>query len=149
MELLTIGNNSQEITSTNYFESEYNLRGYFYISINAGCVRLLIPDRASNDQVFISDITSAKEIVLSMLKKYLREEGKQSVELMFDDHSENPYCLHVATNQIDRLPLAEDDNSVMRFISYAKDLRVIHDTKCGFRYVNRIPCMAEWRGAPL
>ena len=138
MELLTIGNNSQEIMSTNYFESEYNQHGYFYISINAGCVRLLIPDSASANQMFIDDITSAKEIILSMLKGYLREEDKHTVELMFDDHSESP-----------RLPLAEGNNSVMRFISYARGLRVIQDTKCGFRYVNKIPCMAEWRGNPL
>lgn len=149
MELLTIGNNSQEITSTNYWESMYNAEGFFYISINAGCVRLLVPERYSIDTQFFDDTLSAKQIVLSMLKKYLQEEKRHSVELMFDDHSENPYCIHVAPNQIDRLLLPEDNNKVMRFIAYAKGLRIIQDTRCGFRFVNKLPCLLPWKGDPL
>lgn len=145
-ELLTIGNNSQEITSTNYWELPYNTRGEFYISINAACVRLLIPEKFDADIDFIDALLSSKQIILSILKKYLIEENKLAIELMFDDHSQNPYCIHMGAHQIDRLFLNEDNNKITRFISYAKGLRVVNDTHCGIRHVNKIPCMSEWKG---
>ena len=146
MDLLVIGNNSQEIKDTNYWDSINNASGQFYLSINAGCVRLLIPQNYSEDFDFISDILSSKQIVLSILKKELIQEGQLAVELMFDDYSDSPYCIHMGITQIDRLFTNEDNNKVTRFISYAKGLKVIQDTHCGIRHVNQIPCMAQWKG---
>ena len=39
-----IGNAGKEITQSNYWETEMAQAGFAYLSFNAGCARLLIPD---------------------------------------------------------------------------------------------------------
>ena len=60
--MIQIENNGPEISSTNYFDSEHAQKGYFFLSTNAGCVRLLVPDIRRSD---IAEFKTAKYVVLS------------------------------------------------------------------------------------
>lgn len=42
--LIAIGNDGQAISTTNYFDTEHALSGFYYLSWNDGAGRLLIPD---------------------------------------------------------------------------------------------------------
>ena len=98
--LLTIENNGAEIAATNYFESEYAIAGKVYLSVNAGVFRLLLPD---NQIHMLEEISTGKEVVISIGK--WPEAAKQiAFELMFDDHSDSPFCLHFGSEQVDRVP---------------------------------------------
>lgn len=138
---LIIHNNEKEIRETNYWETEYAAKRYFYLSINAGCVRLLIPENLS--PMAIKDMRSFKQIVLSFLKPYITTEG-QTIELMFDDKSNSPFAIHMNNAQIDRFLSKIEPGTVAHFIAYTKGLVKIIDTKCGIRLVNEIPCLKPW-----
>ena len=42
--MITITNQGQRITSTNYWDSDNARAGYLYLSWNAGAARLMVPD---------------------------------------------------------------------------------------------------------
>jgi len=62
MSLITIGNAGQEIGSTDYWDSEYALAGKCFVSINAGCIRLLIPELMFH---IMPEIETGKKIIVS------------------------------------------------------------------------------------
>ena len=57
MATITICNDRSIITSTNYWESEHAAAGYAYLSLNAGCYRLLMPPE---QDPLIQDITTSR-----------------------------------------------------------------------------------------
>jgi hypothetical protein len=46
-DFIRIENNGPEIAATNYYDSPNAGAGYVYLSINAGALRLLVPDSQS------------------------------------------------------------------------------------------------------
>lgn len=108
-DLLRITNDGKRIVSTNYYESDWNKRGVIAVSLNAGAMRLLIP----NNMV---------EQVQRELMTMQNVDGYISVEhyhdsnftcgkifrIMFDDLTENPYCLFVGENQFVGLTVPDD-----------------------------------------
>lgn len=134
-ELIKIGNDGPVITSTNYWESNYNQQGVLFFSLNAGAFRLLLP---GGNVVGEKEILTAKQIVIFLGPGFGRH---QIFEIMFDDNSDNPYCLLFGTELADRLPDAKDNKKRFRFIVYKKGLQVVMDTTCYFRMVSKIPCL--------
>jgi len=106
MNILEIQNHGPLITGSNYWESEMAARGYYYVSINAGAIRLLVPNSMRAE---ISEMRKgAKHVVVSMLPPEKWEDGKYAIEWMVEDGSETPYALHLSPPQIDRRPPPED-----------------------------------------
>lgn len=137
MDLLKIENNGQEIISTDYFDSEYAKKGYFYLSINAGAFRLLIPPSWERD---IDDMKTGKMAIVS----FGMEKGTERIEVMFDDSTECPYCISLGMEQIDRKPPKEESSRIMTLIAYSYDLNKEFEMKCGFRYVPTLPYYKPW-----
>ena len=86
MQMITIENEGCEIIRTNYWLSEWNRNGIMAASLNAGDFRLLIPD---NMKTQIQEMKTGKEIIIS---KGIYK-GRKAYEIMFDDHSSEPYCI--------------------------------------------------------
>jgi hypothetical protein len=65
MNVLTFENDGPLLVASNYWQSEIAAAGKLYVSINAGCFRLLVPQ---SQHAVISDIRpKAKHFVVSML----------------------------------------------------------------------------------
>jgi hypothetical protein len=139
---LEIQNDGQKIISTNYWDSEQERAGYYYVSINAGAFRLLIP-AGFHDQ--LPDMRSAKEVIISR-GPWPDQDKPDACEILFDDHSDNPYALFLSVESFDRLPL--DSDAGREFILSAwtgPALKMQFYLPCFYRRVEKIPCLKPWR----
>src|SRR3990167_2306796 len=103
--ILTIENDGPRIVRTNYWSSEHAARGAFYVSVNAGAFRVLVPEAVRD---VVAEMRTAKEVVISR-GPWPAERRDDALELLFDDGSASPFALHIGVEQIDRLPSAQDD----------------------------------------
>lgn len=92
--LLVFENDGGEIIDTNYFDSLMGRAGMFYLSANAGVVRLLIPD----NQVHVPAEMNTGELCVLTSGIY---GGQSSVEVMFDDGTNTPFVLYLSADQSD------------------------------------------------
>jgi len=88
--IVTIENDGQIVQRTNYYETEQAKRGEFYLTWNAGCGRLLIPD---SHRHFISDMKCNHCLVTN------KDIG---IEILFDDGTDHPFRLMISHEQNDR-----------------------------------------------
>jgi len=145
MKMITIENDGQDITGTNYWETEHAGRGLVYVSINAGCFRLLIPDARVSE---IGEMRTAREVIVSR-GPWPKMGRHDAVELMFEDDSDEPYALHLSTESFDRLPLPADRDrpgqeprwKLSVWTTSGKALEL----PCRYRVVKSIPCMKPWK----
>lgn len=137
--LITIGNDGQDIVSTNYFESEYAVNGKVYMSINAGAFRLLLPD---SQMRYLEEMSSGKEVLIT-LGKWLEGNKRQAFELLFEDYSMSPFCLYFGPEQIDRIPndMHRKDKTVFTVWTTAGKVLSL---PCYTRRVDEIPCLEPW-----
>lgn len=98
--MITIENDGRLIRSTNYWDSEHARLGYFFLSWNAGAARLLVPDSQTSQ---IKEMRTGDVVIIS------REplEGRPATLIIFDDHTQEPYSVHVLDEQSDRVPSRE------------------------------------------
>jgi hypothetical protein len=137
--MLEIHNKGQAIASTNYWESDYNAAGYCYLSWNAGAARLLLADSLKGA---LREMRSAKYVIVSRGK--WREQGdREALELLFEDESDSPYCLHLSMEQTDR-QLPEINQGGGFFVTVwtrgGEKLRLPGK----YREVSEIPCLEPW-----
>jgi len=101
-----IVNDGPKITETNYWESEYAKYGFLYMSINAGCYRLLIPKFRED---FLKEMATAKDVVISRGPSPNTNPPKaDAFEILFDDHTDSPFSIVMGPEQWDRIPSDSD-----------------------------------------
>jgi hypothetical protein len=154
---LLIANDGAEIVSTNFWDKEtsYSKIGAFYLSINAGCFRLLVPDCYKSE---VPDMRKGcKYIVVNRGKMdharfaqdSLHRETKtggiapdQGMEILFEDKSDNPYAVHIGNTQVDRLPTGDSAGVEWRFFLYVSQFgkpKRVFERKCYYQVVPKIP----------
>jgi hypothetical protein len=142
-DLITIGNDGQTITNTDYWQHPYAAKGLFFLSTNAGCLRLLVPQPHVH---LIPEMTNnVREVVLTRGKM----EGKDDVvEIMFEDGSDAPFSLHLDPGQLDRRWTKQDEGSQCVFAVYTEGpAKVAEFTRCFLRRASRLPHMKPWKGS--
>ncbi|HAV1239711.1 TPA: hypothetical protein JGU28_004489 [Salmonella enterica] len=134
--MFTISNSGQAIRETNYWQTEQALGGYVYLSWNAGAARLLVPDQAKS---MLREIKSADYVIISK-GKY---NGRDALELLFEDGSDNPFCVHMLTEQTDRmLPENEQGGGFVVTIWTRGGQKGRFQGK--YREVAILPCLEPW-----
>jgi hypothetical protein len=119
-------NNGPLIVASNYWESELAAAGLLYLSANAGCFRLLVPQPQST---IISDMRpGAKHVVVSMLSKEKWVEKKKCIEWMVDDGSNTPWSCELSTAQVDCAGTPDDVGK--KWIGTVWDLKNGQPHKC-------------------
>lgn len=139
--LLLIENEGAEIIRTNYAESEYAQKGYFFLSVQAGALRLLVPPCIEGQ---IPEMRQgAKYVVASFLPEKMHGPKKLALELLFEDGSEDPYVLSLSGSQIDRLPSPEDVGIqlVMSIWSMSDGARKAFSLPAYIQIVPALPCL--------
>ncbi len=99
--MFKIANAGQAIVETNYFDSEHAKAGYAFMSWNAGAARLLLPDSMCTA---LAEMREANMVIVSRGPW----NGRDALEILFEDDTESPYCLHILRAQTDR-SIPEDD----------------------------------------
>lgn len=103
-EFIVIQNAGQAIAGTTFWGSDWAEAGYMYLSINAGALRVLVPARREQD---IQEMAGASEVIVSRGRWSLGD-GRDAIELMWEDGSRSPFCIQVGMESLDRpIPAAE------------------------------------------
>ncbi|MBV8650507.1 MAG: hypothetical protein JO255_03505 [Alphaproteobacteria bacterium] len=132
-------NDGAELVETNFWQTEMASRGAFFLSTNAGCLRLLVPASREPD---IAEMTKGvREVVLSRGRWDKRD---HCVEIMFEDASEAPYAIHIGENQLDRR--WKPQGGTARFAIYTEKGKVAEFSRCYLRETPVLPCLAPWEG---
>lgn len=148
-EILTITNHGSLITSSNYWQSEAAARGQMYLSLNAGCFRLLLPDSKRRE---LDELRTGKLAVISRgVAREPKPGGRiamvDAVEVMLDDDSDSPYALMLAMEQVQVVP--RDDDSVKEFLFsvwvWKGKPHKAMERPARYRRVKQLPCMEPWK----
>lgn len=134
--LITISNNGPELLETNYWDLDHAKKGFLYLSWNAGAARLLVPDSMISQ---IDEMRTGKYVIVSRGKF----QGREALELLFEDNSDSPYCVHLVTEQTDRLLPDTDQGSgfiVSVWTRSGKQLQLPGK----YRVVDTLPHMQPW-----
>jgi hypothetical protein len=91
-------NDGAELLATNYFESEHAQRGYFFVSTNSRCFRVLLPEPLVAS--VLPEMQTGKSVDIVRTARGL--------VIWFNDGSQSPYRIEVSNEQCDRLPPASD-----------------------------------------
>lgn len=137
--MLELVNSGQEITSTNYWDSPHAARGYCYLSWNAGAARLLLPDSLSGT---LPEMRTASEIIVSR-GPWHDHGGRDAIELLFEDGSSVPYCLHIVAEQTDRLLPEDNQGGGFVVAVWTRSGKKI-ERPGKYRVVSGIPCLEPW-----
>lgn len=137
-EFIHFENDGQEIKTTNYWTSSYARSGAVFVSINAGAFRLLVPP-----QIPIDDMVAADEVIVT--RGAWPQAGKHdALELLFEDHSDNPFCLHIGSEQTATMPADRDRHKSFVLAIWTPDGKV-KELPARYRKAKRIPYLKPWR----
>lgn len=140
--MLMFGNQGQKIVTTNFWDSDLARNGYVYLSWNAGAGRLLIPDSRRG---FLREMKSARYVIMSR-GTWPAAGIPDGIELLFEDHSSSPFCIHMGPGQTDRLvPEAEQGGGffITVWTRRGQQMRLPGE----YRKVSSIPCLEPWKQA--
>lgn len=146
MNMITIENDGAKIRRTNYPDTDWYKGGIIAASVNAGCLRLLMPDAFLPAVTW--DMQTAKEVVIT---KGIYQ-GRPGYEVMFDDYSDNPYMLQLDTRQFVSAGIADSENGKELLVAiygmYDGKFQQLHITLGKFRVGKFLPCLKPW-GEPV
>lgn len=143
--MLEIQNHGPLIIATNYWGSEIETHGKIHCSCNAGCIRVLLPRTLGK---IVGECRTSRYVVCSR-GPWVDQGLLDAVELLFEDNSESPYCLHLSPESFDLLPGEPEPGG-----EWTVALWVLRDggphkaleRPCYWRRVERIPCLQPWAG---
>jgi len=130
-------NDGQSIVSSNYWGSEMEAAGYYYVSPNAGAFRLLVPE-GRKGEANIEEMRTAKEVVVS--RGPWPAQGKaDAFEVLFDDFSQEPFALWFGPESFERLPAASDAGGTFLATVWTRGPTKVLDLPAYYRIVPSLP----------
>lgn len=146
MPVVEVTNHGPLILGSSYWGSEMERRGLFFLSPNAGCIRLLVP---SVHRQAIQEMRTGKHVILS--RGPWPERGQaDALELLFDDGSASPFALHLTAASCALLPGEPDAGREWTFAAWDMKKGVPHralERVCRWRRVASLPCLRPWEGS--
>ena len=141
-----VRNDGPRILETNFFTSDICRSGKFFVSINEGAIRLLLPDR------WLANVLS--EIRDSGYSIFTRAPALNMAEILFEDETDSPYSLQFSENCMDRLPpIADDGRNDLTLSIWSGDssgkVTCQRTMPCRFRVADRIPYLKRWEETPV
>lgn len=137
--MLKFSNDGQELIETNFWDSPFAARGYFFLSVNAGAMRLLVPDSQLSQ---LRDIETGHDVIIS-IGRWSDVGMDKCIEIMFDDGSDAPYAIHMVPEQLDRGFSKKDEGIDIPFHVMTR-IGVFLRRKAKLRMVEAIPCLDPW-----
>jgi hypothetical protein len=141
--VLTIENHGPLIVATNYWDSEWSEKCKIAASTNAGAVRILLPPAYYH---LVGECRSAKYAILSR-GPWPAAGGAEGVEILFEDGTDDPFCLHLAVESFDVLPAEPEPGREWIVSLWVQKKNRPHkglERACKWRRVPRIPWLKPW-----
>lgn len=143
MSLLQIINHGPLITSSNFWESDLAAAGKLFVSVNAGAIRILLPPAR---YPCLIDMRTSQYCVLSR-GPWPAEGLPEAVEILWEDGSEAPFCLHLSPESFDMLPGQPETGREWVCSTWClKDGRphLALQRICHWRRVPKLPWLKPW-----
>lgn len=138
--MIEIVNDGSRIVSTTYWQTEHARRGMLYLSVNAGAFRLLVPSAIAAEA---PEMCRGARYVLVTRGLY---QGRDAIELLFEDGSDSPYAVHIDARQVDRIPARGDSGRTdLRFLVYVQPGDLACELPARFRWASPLPYMRPWK----
>jgi hypothetical protein len=137
--MIAIQNQGQRIVSTDYWDSEHAKAGYFFLSWNAGAARILVPD---SQKAVLREMRGAKHVIVSQ-GPWTDQGGREALELLWEDGSDSPFCLHLVAEQCDRLIPETDQGGGFVVAAWTRSGQK-QRWPGKYRIVDHIPCLDPW-----
>lgn len=138
--ILQIENDGPAIRTTNYWGSEADRVGAMHLSPNAGAFRLLLP---SGWESAIAEMETATVVVVSRGPM----QGRDAIELLFDDGTADPFAVHLGAGQCTPLPVAADAGRQFVLTVWTNRRGKPHQSlsrPAWYRIVPRLPWLKPW-----
>ncbi len=127
-------NNGPELVSSNFWDTEIGAQKYAF-SVNAGCLRLLVPNCHTPS---IPDMIGCEYVVASILKP-IRTKAF-AIELLFEDHSQSPFSIHMCPEAcLSLFPLAENSKVPRKLAIWTEGLNKVAELPIYSRNAPRLP----------
>lgn len=97
--MIQIKNRGMALEWSDYWDSGLARAGHCFLSWNANAARLLVPDAQKG---LLREMRGAREVLISR-GPWPDQGGRDGIELLWEDGSEEPFCLHLVAEQCDRL----------------------------------------------
>jgi hypothetical protein len=137
--MMLIENHGQAIRSTTYWDSDQAKAGLLYLSWNVGAARLLIPDSA---KPLLREMTGARLVIVSR-GPWLEHGRRDALELLWEDGSDAPFCVHLVAEQTDRLIPEEQQGGGFAVTAWTRGgIKARWPGK--YRVVPQIPDASPW-----
>lgn len=137
---LHIRNEGQAIVETNYFDTRNAQAGYLFVSWNAGAARILLPE---TQIALLREMRTGKHVIISRGPL----DGRDALELLFEDGSDAPFAAHVLMEQTDRsLPETDQGGGLVVTVwsRHGGQLRERLRLPGKYRTVESLPCLDAW-----
>jgi len=142
---MRVQNDNERIVDTNYWGSNIESKGFFYLSPNAGAFRLLVPE---NQSASIADILTGGKAVITY--GFHRTQFRFMYEIMFDDDSECPFAIWISSNQVEREFAIEEAAIKDRpLIVYRKGCIEVARMPVYFRTSPVLPYLKRWKSSGI
>jgi hypothetical protein len=129
-QLISIDNHGPELAATDFWQSQYAAAGLYFLSTNAHCFRLLVPPK--QEHRIPEMLSGVREVILTRGSLA----GRDSIEVMFEDDSPSPLCVHLEVRMCDRVWPPEDDGHQVQFAIYTQHGKVGEFERCYLRRTN-------------
>ena len=133
--MLIIKNDGKDIKSANYWESAYAKNGFFYMSGNDNALRLLVPP----SKMEIATV-NASEAIIS--RGPWPPNNGDAIEVMLEDGTDAPYCVHFGKEQCDLLP--EPGQEGLVFSLWGPGPKKLVELPCRYRHAPILPWLKPW-----
>jgi hypothetical protein len=141
--VITIENDGAKLVATNYWQTEQAAAGFYYLTTNAGTVRLLVPASRAKPELMADMARNVREVVLT---RGTFEGHDNCVEVMFEDGGQSPFCIHIDAKQIDRQWIPTDEHKRWRFAIWTELGLFAEYGRCYLRRFAVLPYGARWGG---
>lgn len=140
---LRIQNHGPLIVASSYWDSDLAAAGKIYCSVNAGAIRLLIPE--SQRQV-IAELRKCAYVILSR-GPWPAQRRTEAVELLFEDDTDSPYALQLSPESFDLLPAEPSPGQEWVLSAWDQKRGRPHkavERRCLWRRAPKIPWLKPW-----
>lgn len=131
---ITTKNDGPELVESNFWDAEIGAQNFAF-SVNAGCMRLLVPNCHKPS---IPDMIACEYVIASILRKI--RPGTISIELLFEDHSQTPFNIQMTPGAcLSLFPVAENSKVPRKLTIWTEGLCKVAELPIYSRDVPRLP----------
>ncbi len=134
MNILAVTNRGPEVLDSNFWSSAEAAAGFYYLSANAGALRLLVPESRREE---VRAMVTVSEVIIT--RGAHRVFGLPMAEIMFEDGSESPFVLYLSEGQMEG-GFADAGDLPRRFLIYTSGPRLAGELVWYYREA-ALPCL--------